>query len=90
MFLFLDKGDLFEEGNCCKCGKGDHPEWILLCDKCDKGWHASCLRPQLWVIPEGEWFCPPCQHVRTNYYLKVVRKVVEHAIKFIFIFLRTC
>lgn len=61
--LFIDKGDLFEEGNCCKCGKGDHPEWILLCDKCDKGWHASCLRPQLWVVPEGEWFCPPCQHV---------------------------
>lgn len=52
-----------EEMGCKKCGKGDHPEWILLCDKCDAGWHASCLRPQLWVIPEGEWFCPPCQHV---------------------------
>ncbi|RZC32296.1 remodeling and spacing factor 1-like, partial [Asbolus verrucosus] len=48
---------------CQKCGKSDHPEWILLCDKCDNGWHCSCLRPPLLVIPEGDWFCPPCQHV---------------------------
>ncbi|XP_044262904.1 remodeling and spacing factor 1-like [Tribolium madens] len=47
---------------CQKCGKSDHPEWILLCDNCDNGWHCSCLRPPLLVIPEGDWFCPPCQH----------------------------
>nr|CAD7445981.1 unnamed protein product [Timema bartmani] len=47
---------------CQKCGKMDHPEWILLCDKCDNGWHGSCLRPALLVIPEGDWFCPPCEH----------------------------
>ncbi|PNF14457.1 hypothetical protein B7P43_G01679 [Cryptotermes secundus] len=47
---------------CQKCGKSDHPEWILLCDKCDSGWHGSCLRPALLVIPEGDWFCPPCEH----------------------------
>ena len=33
-------------------GCADHPEWILLCDACDDGWHASCLRPPLMVIPE--------------------------------------
>ena len=43
-------------------GKGDHPEWILLCDSCEAGWHASCLRPALMVIPEGDWFCPDCNH----------------------------
>ena len=47
---------------CKKCGKSDNPEWILLCDKCDDGWHASCLRPSLFVIPEGDWYCPDCQH----------------------------
>ncbi|XP_031335091.1 remodeling and spacing factor 1 isoform X1 [Photinus pyralis] len=47
---------------CQKCGQSDHPEWILLCDSCDSGWHCSCLRPALLVIPEGDWFCPPCQH----------------------------
>ena len=53
-----------EEFACKKCGKGDQPEWILLCDKCDAGYHASCLRPTLMVIPEGDWFCPDCQHAQ--------------------------
>lgn len=39
---------------------------ILLCDSCDSGYHTACLRPPLMVIPDGEWFCPPCQHVRIN------------------------
>merc|ERR1711872_63137 len=51
-----------DEFPCKKCGHGDHPEWILLCDECDAGWHASCLRPALMVIPEGDWFCPDCSH----------------------------
>lgn len=62
---------------CMKCGKSDHPEWILLCDKCDKGYHCSCLSPVIFYIPEGlltispktifiifflgDWYCPPCQ-----------------------------
>lgn len=58
-----DDEDEVDECPCQKCGKGDHPEWILLCDTCDGGWHCSCLRPPLFVIPEGDWFCPPCQHV---------------------------
>jgi len=43
-------------------GHADHPELILMCDDCEGGWHASCLRPSLMVIPEGDWFCPPCNH----------------------------
>ena len=53
-----------EDTSCQKCGQSDHPEWILLCDRCDAGWHASCVKPALMVIPEGNWFCPPCEHVR--------------------------
>ena len=34
----------------------------MLCDSCDNGYHASCLRPALMVIPEGDWFCPACNH----------------------------
>lgn len=60
-----------DDHSCQKCGKSDHPEWILLCDKCDCGWHCSCLRPALLVIPEGEWFCPPCQHIALIESLKV-------------------
>merc|ERR1719189_2834367 len=51
-----------DEFACKKCSTADHPEWILLCDKCDDGWHASCLRPPLMVIPEGTWYCPECSH----------------------------
>ncbi|KAK3094822.1 hypothetical protein FSP39_006693 [Pinctada imbricata] len=47
---------------CCKCLKYDRPEWLLLCDTCDAGYHTACLRPPLFVIPEGDWFCPPCEH----------------------------
>ncbi|GFN75751.1 chromosome alignment-maintaining phosphoprotein 1 [Plakobranchus ocellatus] len=47
---------------CLKCGKYNHPEMILLCDKCDAGYHTACLRPPLMLIPDGDWFCPPCEH----------------------------
>ncbi|KAM8977682.1 remodeling and spacing factor 1 [Pelodytes ibericus] len=47
---------------CKKCGLPNHPELILLCDSCDSGYHTACLRPPLMLIPDGEWFCPPCQH----------------------------
>ncbi|XP_075974178.1 uncharacterized protein LOC142975301 isoform X2 [Anticarsia gemmatalis] len=51
-----------DDGFCKRCGSAEQPEWILLCDKCDAGYHASCLKPVLFVIPEGDWFCPPCNH----------------------------
>lgn len=57
-----DSDDDNPEHACQKCHKTDHPEWILLCDSCDKGYHCSCLKPVLFLIPEGDWFCPPCQH----------------------------
>lgn len=57
-----DDDEIIDDGYACqKCNKHDHPEWILLCDKCDKGYHCSCLIPMLFIIPEGDWFCPPCQ-----------------------------
>lgn len=56
-----DEANAEEEEACQKCNKSDHPEWILLCDNCDKGYHCSCLSPVLFYIPEGDWYCPPCQ-----------------------------
>ncbi|XP_053728745.1 remodeling and spacing factor 1 [Synchiropus splendidus] len=50
------------EDACSHCGLPNHPELILLCDSCDHGYHTACLRPPLMLIPDGEWFCPPCQH----------------------------
>lgn len=38
---------------------------ILLCDRCDAGYHTACLRPPIMVIPEDDWFCPLCEHVNS-------------------------
>lgn len=52
---------------CCECEDVTSSpclcSQILLCDSCDSGYHTACLRPPLMLIPDGEWFCPPCQHV---------------------------
>lgn len=53
-----------EEMPCQICLRTSDPEWLLLCDQCDLGHHAMCLRPSLPDIPEGDWFCPRCLHVR--------------------------
>ncbi|XP_068662770.1 probable Histone-lysine N-methyltransferase ATXR5 isoform X2 [Aristolochia californica] len=45
---------------CVECGSGDGEEEMLLCDKCDKGFHIYCLRPIVVRIPAGSWFCPRC------------------------------
>lgn len=47
---------------CAVCGKDDSGgEDILLCDKCDKGWHLKCANPPLQAVPDGEWLCLECQ-----------------------------
>ncbi|KAI4326962.1 hypothetical protein L6164_019472 [Bauhinia variegata] len=33
---------------------------MLLCDRCDKGWHMYCLSPPLKQIPPGNWYCFSC------------------------------
>jgi hypothetical protein len=45
---------------CEKCKGGHHEDKIILCDRCDKGWHMFCLSPPLETVPEGEWICPTC------------------------------
>ncbi|XVF61107.1 hypothetical protein PTKIN_Ptkin08bG0102400 [Pterospermum kingtungense] len=45
---------------CEQCGSGEHPDELLLCDKCDKGFHMKCLRPIVARVPIGSWLCPKC------------------------------
>ena len=49
-----------DEVYCELCGGGAHEDQIILCDKCDKGFHTFCLAPPLESIPAGEWCCPDC------------------------------
>ncbi|PHT53434.1 putative Histone-lysine N-methyltransferase ATXR5 [Capsicum baccatum] len=52
--------DEFSDTICEKCGSGGYPAQLLLCDKCDCGFHLFCLRPILPSVPKGSWFCPSC------------------------------
>ncbi len=45
---------------CELCSGGHNEERIILCDKCDKGFHMFCLSPALEDVPDGEWVCPLC------------------------------
>jgi bromodomain adjacent to zinc finger domain protein 1A len=46
---------------CRLCRHKGDAEKMLLCDRCDRGYHMYCLRPKLKTVPEGEWFCPDCK-----------------------------
>uniref|UniRef100_A0A3B4TY93 Remodeling and spacing factor 1b, tandem duplicate 1 n=1 Tax=Seriola dumerili TaxID=41447 RepID=A0A3B4TY93_SERDU len=54
---------------------------ILLCDSCDSGYHTACLRPPLMIIPDGEWFCPPCQHKQLYILFDEFDEAIEEAIE---------
>lgn len=84
-FIESNQEEEEEEFLCQKCGKSDHPEWILLCDKCDNGWHCSCLRPPLLNIPEGDWHCPPCQHVSKFIFVFIILNTVEALIRGVYV-----
>lgn len=59
----LNTSSILEEDKPCgRCDKSNDPEWILLCDMCDDGYHTSCCLPPLMIVPDGDWFCPSCEH----------------------------
>ncbi|EXB37360.1 Lysine-specific demethylase 5A [Morus notabilis] len=45
---------------CEQCKSGLHGEVMLLCDRCNKGWHIYCLSPPLKQVPLGNWYCLDC------------------------------
>lgn len=45
---------------CEQCKSGSHGEVMLLCDRCNKGWHIYCLSPPLNRVPLGNWYCLEC------------------------------
>lgn len=47
---------------CEQCNSGLHGDAMLLCDRCDKGWHLYCLSPPLDTVPPGNWYCSDCMN----------------------------
>ncbi|XP_054805322.1 probable Histone-lysine N-methyltransferase ATXR5 isoform X2 [Prosopis cineraria] len=52
--------DDYSDVLCDQCGSGERPDELLLCDKCDKGFHMKCVRPIVVRVPIGSWLCPKC------------------------------
>lgn len=48
--------------SCGLCKRSDNEDILLLCDNCDDAWHTTCLKPPLWFVPAGKWYCPKCEH----------------------------
>lgn len=67
-----------EDEPCKRCDKSDDPETILLCDKCDDGFHMACCVPPLTLVPEGDWFCPACEQ---KMLLKKLRHIYQQVTK---------
>lgn len=61
--------------DCGVCAKADRPEALLLCDDCDNAYHLDCLKPILLSVPEGDWYCPLCEHKR--FADKLVEKFIQ-------------
>ncbi|ELT91900.1 hypothetical protein CAPTEDRAFT_216422 [Capitella teleta] len=59
-----------ENAKCKICRKKGEEEKVLLCDDCNQPFHLYCLRPALYEVPKGEWFCAACaprtRRVKTN------------------------
>ncbi|XP_022050872.2 PHD and RING finger domain-containing protein 1-like [Acanthochromis polyacanthus] len=52
-----------EESNavvCEECGLSDQGHQMLVCSRCDSGYHVDCLTPPFNRSPEGFWICPEC------------------------------
>ncbi|KAK3234995.1 hypothetical protein CYMTET_54778 [Cymbomonas tetramitiformis] len=41
--------------------RSDNDSKMLLCDRCNKGYHLWCLQPKLKKVPDGEWHGPCCE-----------------------------
>jgi hypothetical protein len=45
---------------CMLCGSRDGVAYMLVCDKCFRGWHMVCMTPLMDVVPTRRWVCPHC------------------------------
>jgi hypothetical protein len=45
---------------CQACSKRGGAATMLLCDRCNPGYHMRCLVPALFGVPGGDWVRPGC------------------------------
>lgn len=54
------KKDKYYNTRCKECSRGDGEQEMLLCDRCDRGYHMYCLSPILPTVPLGKWLYSKC------------------------------
>ena len=66
----------FSDQPCVVCGSPDQDAHgpMILCDNCDRGYHARCLN--LRSVPRGEWFCSPECEAQKNAGERAVTRVL--------------
>ena len=55
------------------CRQSDREDMMLLCDRCDNGYHMDCLNPPMEYVPIEDWFCPQCDGTQATATLPVRR-----------------
>lgn len=71
--------DNIEELSCEVCMGVSHEEKIVLCDKCDKGFHMYCLSPPMEGVPRGDWVCPRCLVTRSAHTPRPLARLPRHS-----------
>jgi len=54
-----------DDAQCQVCQSPYDEDKMLLCDKCNAGWHLDCLNPPLATVPSGRWECPICTCIQS-------------------------
>jgi hypothetical protein len=55
---YIDKA--CDDTRCEVCHSPERGNEMILCDKCNLGFHTFCLNPPLDKIPDDDWYCEDC------------------------------
>ena len=71
----------------CKKTSGADDECLILCDRCNRGWHIYCLKTPLKSVPTGTWICQKCNKHKPEHKNQSIKKEKQQEPEEIKIFL---